>query len=72
MNEALAWPYLAESWPAKLFIDLFAQHQPFAVCCLPIENKLPLKVKCYEMWEVVRCYRQRFKNDVPKYFGMRF
>ena len=29
----LAWPYLAGSSPGQLVIDLFAQHQRFAVCC---------------------------------------
>ena len=29
----LAWPYLAGSSPGELVIDLFAQHQRFAVCC---------------------------------------
>ena len=29
----LAWPYLAGSSPGQLYIDLFAQHQRFAVCC---------------------------------------
>ena len=32
-HRVLAWPYLAEKWPGKLVIDLFAQHQRFAVCC---------------------------------------
>ena len=29
----LAWSYLAGSSPEQLFIDLFALHQQFAVCC---------------------------------------
>ena len=29
----LAWPYLAGSSPGQLVIDLFVQHQRFAVCC---------------------------------------
>ena len=36
----LAWPYLAESSPGQLVIDLFAQHQRFAVCCR-LSNKWP-------------------------------
>ena len=30
---ALAWPYLAGSSPGQLSIELFTQHQRFAVCC---------------------------------------
>ena len=29
----LAWCYLAGSLPVQLVVDLFAQHQRFAVCC---------------------------------------
>ena len=29
----IAWSYLARSSPEQLVIDLFAQHQRFAVCC---------------------------------------
>ena len=29
----LAWSYLAGRSPEQLVIDLFALHQPFAVCC---------------------------------------
>ena len=32
-SSELAWPYLAGSSPGQLVIDIFAQHQRFAVCC---------------------------------------
>ena len=45
----LAWLYLAGSSPGQLVIDLFAQHQRFAVCCqlLGLRKTRVFNITCY-------------------------
>ena len=67
-TSVLAWSYLAGSLPEQLVIDLFAQHQRFAVCCPLSRNCIELPRNCRGIAKKVRWNCIRIVKELPRIY----